>query len=119
MACSVYFSQYLLAALFKTGRDAAALRLLMADDDRSWIGMMKQGATITMEAWNVNVKPNLDWNHSWGAVPLNIISRFVLGITPLESGFAKVQIAPQPVHLNRIRSTTPTPKGDVKLDLSI
>lgn len=25
---------------------------------------------------------------------------------------------PQPAHLKRIRSTTPTPKGDVKLDLS-
>ena len=76
MACSVYFAQYLLEALYRSGRDEAALRLLTAEDDRSWIGMMQKGATITMESWNRHVKPNLDWNHSWGATPLNAISRF-------------------------------------------
>ena len=32
--------------------------------------------------------------------------------------YEKVLIEPQPGHLRRIRSSTPTPKGDVKLDLS-
>jgi len=30
----------------------------------------------------------------------------------------RVIVEPQPAHLKRIRSSTPTPKGDVKLDLS-
>ena len=118
MACSVYFSQYLLAALFKTGRDAAALRFLMADDDRSWIGMMKQGATITMEAWNVKVKPNLDWNHSWGAVPLNIVSRYLLGVTPIEPGFKKIAIRPRLGGLKRVSAVVPTAAGRVVLNVT-
>lgn len=113
MACSVYFSQYLLEALYMTGRDAAALRLLTADDRRSWIGMMKQGATITIEAWNSSVKPNLDWNHAWGAVPLNIISRFVLGVTPLEPGFARARIAPHAAGLGKVSARVPTMKGTI------
>ena len=31
--------------------------------------------------------------------------------------YEKVLVEPQPAHLKRIRSSTPTPKGDVKLDL--
>ena len=117
MACSVYFAQYLLEALYRAGRDAAALRLLTAENDRSWIGMMKQGATITMEAWNSRVKPNLDWNHAWGATPLNTISRFLLGVTPLEPGFAKVRIAPHPAGLKKVSARIPTIRGVIQLTI--
>ena len=124
MSCSVYFSQYLLEALYRTGRGEAALKLLAAEGDRSWMGMMKQGATITMEAWNARVKPNLDWNHAWGAVPLNVISRFVLGVTPLEPGFAKVRVAPRPGWLKKVSASIPTVRGTIRLaiggdDLSV
>lgn len=118
MACSVYFSQYLLEALYRTGRDKAALRLLTAENDRSWIGMMRQGATITMEAWNSRVKPNLDWNHAWGATPLNAISRFLLGVTPLEPGFKKIAIRPQTGGLKHVSATVPTCAGPVTLKIS-
>lgn len=76
MACSPYFAQYYLEALCKHGRKDVALRLMTAQDDRSWRGMLEQGATMTMEAWNQKAKPNQDWNHAWGTAPLNIIARF-------------------------------------------
>ena len=118
MACSVYFAQYLFEALYRAGRDEAALRLLTAEDNRSWIGMMKQGASITMEAWNNNVKPNLDWNHSWGATPLNAISRFLLGVTPIEPGFRRIAIHPQIGRLKSVSATIPTMAGLVTLNIS-
>ena len=118
MACSVYFSQYLLEALFKTGRDAAALRLMTADGDRSWLGMMKQGATITMEAWNNRVKPNQDWNHAWGAVPLNIVSRFILGVAPLEPGFRKIAVRPRLGGLKKLSAAVPTAAGRVVINVT-
>lgn len=77
MVCSPYFAQYLLEALFRFGRREAAMKLLLDDGPRSWLGMLNQGSTITLEAWNSSDKPNLDWNHAWGAVPANIIPRFV------------------------------------------
>ena len=116
MACSVYFSQYLLEALYRAGKDDAALRLLTAENDRSWIGMMNQGATITMEAWNAKVKPNLDWNHSWGAVALNIISRYVVGVAPLEPGARKIAIRPRLGWLKSVSATVPTAAGPVTID---
>ena len=117
MVCSVYFAQYYLEALFATGRDAEAIALMTSDSNRSWLGMLRQGATITMEAWNMDDKPNLDWNHAWGTPPLNLIARFVLGVTPLEPGFAKVSVKPQVGSLKEVRGTVPTPRGPVRVEV--
>ena len=117
MACSVYFAQYLLEALYAAGRGDAAMRLMLAHGDRSWLGMLDFGATMTMEAWNVKAKPNLDLNHAWGAVPLNIISRYVLGVTPLEPGFAKISIKPDAGGLRKLKGIVPTAKGPVVVEI--
>ena len=117
MACSTYFSQYLLEALFAAGRDEAAIALMSARGDRSWLGMMEFGATITMESWNMEVKPNQDLNHAWSATPLSMISRFVLGVTPLEPGFAKVLVKPQIGRLSAVSGTVPTVKGPIKVTM--
>lgn len=77
MACSPYFAQYLVEALFKGGRRDAAIALLASEGPRSWLGMLRQGATMTMEAWSLDAKPNQDWNHAWGAAPANLLPRFL------------------------------------------
>ncbi len=77
MACSPYFAQYLLEALFKYGKTDAALALLISEGERSWLGMLRQGSTLTMEAWSLKAKPNQDWNHAWGAAPANLLPRFL------------------------------------------
>ena len=115
MACSVYFAQYLLEGLFNAGEADAAIALMTSDGDRSWQGMMDQGATTTMEAWSVKYKPNLDLCHAWGTAPINIISRYVLGVTPLEPGFAKILVRPQIGSLARVEGMVPTAKGPVKV----
>ena len=79
MVCSPYFAQYYLEALCKYGRKDVARILMSSRGERSWLGMIDQGATMTMEAWSVNAKPNQDWNHAWGAAPLNIIARYFMG----------------------------------------
>ena len=117
MACSVYFAQYLLEALFKADRADAAIRLMASEGERSWIGMMKQGSTITMEAWNSTVKPNQDWNHAWGTAPLNIIARYVLGVTPATPGFGKVRVRPQPGRVANVSGVMPIPGGQVKVSV--
>ena len=117
MVCSVYYAQYLLEALYAAGCEKEALALMVSDSDRSWLGMLRQGATITMEAWNLYDKPNLDWNHAWGTPPLNIISRYVLGVTPLEPGFAKISVKPQVGGLRQMKGLVPTTRGAVKVDV--
>ena len=113
MACSAYFAQYLLEGLFESGEAEYALDLMTREDERSWLGMMKAGATMCMESWNQEVKPNQDWNHAWSTAPLNIISRFVLGVTPLEPGAKKVRIAPNLCGMEFIEGKVPIAKGSV------
>jgi len=117
MACSVYGAQYLLEALYRAGEAAAALRLMTArDTDRSWPHMIYDlGSTITLEAWDAKYKPNLDWNHAWGAAPANIIPRCLMGIKPLEPGFRRIQISPQPAGLSWARMRLPTVRGDIRV----
>ena len=117
LACSVYFAQYLLEAFCVAGRADIAVRLMASEGDRSWKGMVDFGSTITMEAWNMKAKPNQDLNHAWGSVPLNVISRCILGVTPLRPGFETISIAPQPGGLKRVRATVPTAKGSVAISI--
>ena len=116
MACSVYGAQFLLEALFKNGEAEHALALITAPGDRSWRHMFEDvGATMTLEAWDAKYKGNLDWNHAWGAAPANILPRYVLGVRPLELGFAKALIAPSPGGLLKASGTVPTIRGPISI----
>ncbi len=116
MACSVYGSQYLLDGLFDAGRDREALALMTATGDRGWLHMCREvGSTITLEAWDEAYKPNLDWNHAWGAVPANMIPRKLMGIEPLEPGFARVRVRPRIGGLEWATIRHPTPRGPIEL----
>jgi hypothetical protein len=66
----------------------------------------------------VKAKPNLDLNHAWGAVPLNVIARYVLGVTPLEPGFRKVSIRPQLGGLKFAKGSVPTVAGTVTVEVA-
>jgi len=115
MACSVYGAQYLLGALYQEGEAEYALSLLSSDSERSWWNMIRAGSSIALEAWDIKYKPNLDWNHAWGAAPANIIPRWMFGIQPIEAGFNKFRIKPQTANLKHGSLTIPTIKGPVKV----
>ena len=113
MACSVYGSQFLMDAIYDGNNADYGLQLLSSTAERSWYNMIRAGSTITMEAWDNKYKPNQDWNHAWGAVPANIIPRKLMGIEPLEPGFKKIQIKPQPGNLKQAEIKCPTIRGAV------
>ncbi len=114
MACSVYGSQYLMEALYNGGEADYALELMTATHDRSWYNMIKIGATVALEAWDMKYKSNGDWNHAWGAVPANIIPRCMWGIQPKVPGFDVVTIKPQLSNLKESSVEVPTIKGNIK-----
>ncbi len=117
MACSVYGAQYLLEALSAAGEADYALHLMTNHSDRSWPhAIYHVGTTITLEAWDMKYKKNLDWNHAWGAAPANIIPRCLMGVQPLEPGFGKIQIKPQPGNLSSGKMTIPTIRGPIKVE---
>jgi len=112
MACSVYGAQYLLEGLFKNGGSAYATHLIRdTTGDRNWWNMIRIGSTITLEAWDMKYKPNMDWNHAWGAAPANIITRHMWGIIPESPGFLIAQIKPQLGYLSFSEIKVPTING--------
>ena len=113
MACSVYGAQYLLESLYRAGEEDYAFSLLTSRADRSWFNMMHEGSTISLEAWGKAFKKNLDWNHAWGAAPANIIRRYIMGVRPVEPGFSKVLIRPQPGSLASASAKIPSIRGDI------
>jgi len=126
MPCSVYGAQFLLEALFEGGEADHAIGLMKDNSttyDRHWWNMISEGSTIAMEAWGNDYKPNQDWNHAWGAVPANIIPRYVLGLTPLTPGYATAQIKPQlgtgsgGNGLTHAAGTIPTIRGPVGISV--
>lgn len=115
MACSVYGSQFLLDGIYLAHDGDYGLELLTSTGERSWYNMIRAGSTITMEAWDNKYKPNQDWNHAWGAAPANLIPRKLMGIEPIEPGFKKIQIKPQPGTLEWATIKTPTIRGDITM----
>ena len=114
-ACSVYGSQFLIDAVYNAHDADYGLQLLASTAERSWYNMIRAGSTITLEAWDNKYKPNQDWNHAWGAVPANAIPRKLMGVEPLEPGFRKIRIKPQPSTLAYAELTMPTIRGNVKV----
>ena len=117
MACSTFGAQFLLDGIFEANDPDYALSLLTDTTQRSWYAMIRRGCTITPEAWNDSLKNNLDWNHAWSASPANVISRKLMGVEPVEAGFAKVRIAPKIGGLEYAKIKLPTPRGTIKVDV--
>ncbi len=111
MACSVYGAQYLFEALYKAGEAEYALELMTNDTDRGWLNMIRVGSTMTLEAWDIKYKGNLDWNHAWGAAPANLIPRHMWGITPTSAGYTSASIKPQLAGLEYSEISVPTLQG--------
>lgn len=118
MACSVYGAQFLMVALYEAGESQYALELLSSTAQRSWYNMIRAGSTITLEAWDKAYKPNLDWNHAWGAVPANIIVRKLMGVEPVSPGFETFQIKPQLGSLKQASLKTSTIKGTISVSFN-
>lgn len=116
MACSVYGAHHLLEALYLHGEADYALSLMTAEHDRGWLNMLRAGSTVTLEAWDWTYKNNLDWNHAWGAAPASVIPRWLVGVRPLEPGFAQTLIAPQPGPLADLAARVPTVRGPVLVE---
>jgi len=115
MACSVYGSQFLMDAVYDGHNADYGLELLCSTSERSWYNMIRVGSTISLEAWDNKYKPNQDWNHAWGAAPANIIPRKLMGIEPLEPGFRKIRVKPQPSSLEHAELKCPTIRGEVMM----
>jgi alpha-L-rhamnosidase len=120
LPCGTWPAQYALMALYDNAADRglSALRVLTSSALNSWVSMLKQGATMTMEMWNPQEKPNLTWSHGWSASPAYIIAWYLFGIRPTLPGFAALSVRPQPGDLEQGRFTMPSLRGPVSVSFA-
>jgi hypothetical protein len=104
---------YLLEELARESRYDQVLEVVR---DR-WGFMIDAGATSFWETFPGFEKdiPTRSHCHAWSAAPTYFLSRFQLGVSPLQPGFKKALVAPQPVDLRWAKGRMPTPHGEVEV----
>ena len=119
MACGVYAANYLMEGLYDADQGSYALQLMTNDSDRGWLNMIRVGATMTTEAWDLKYDPqDMSWSHAWSASPAHIIPRKIMGIQPAEPGYGKIIIKPQPGDLKWAKMKLPTIRGNILVDVA-
>ena len=94
---------YILHALSDYGHADIAYSLLLRREYPSWLYAVEKGATTIWEHWDGIMEDGSFWsadmnsfNHyAYGSVA-DWVYEAAAGITPLEPGFARVRVAPQP-----------------------
>jgi alpha-L-rhamnosidase len=117
---------YIMDALSTTGHLDEAYRLLLQRDCPSWLYPVTMGATTIWERWDsmlpdgtINPGQMTSFNHyALGAVA-DWMHRCIGGIAPLEPGYSRVLIAPQPGGgIRWARSSLETSHGTISVSWS-
>lgn len=94
---------FILHALSRTGHLDTAYRLLLQQESPSWLYAVTMGATTVWERWDsllpdgsINPGEMTSFNHyAFGAVA-DWLHKVVGGLTPLEPGYRRFRVNPQP-----------------------
>ncbi|MEV6636485.1 alpha-L-rhamnosidase C-terminal domain-containing protein [Actinoplanes sp. NPDC051470] len=110
---SPFISGFELNARFRAGDTTNALRLLT----NTWSPMIAPGDLYTGTFWeNESINGTQASNqtsmaHGWSAMPTSALSKYVLGIQPVEPGYRTWLVRPQPGDLAWTKGQAPTPHG--------
>lgn len=110
---SPYFMLPVLRALDLHGAGDAAMAMMR----ERYGAMLDAGATTLWENWDLfyetaagEIKFN-SASHAWAAAPLAALPELVLGLRPVDNGFARVEIRPCLFDLTRAQGRISTPAG--------
>ena len=106
---TIYYKHYLFETFFRFGRPD-----LFFGNLGFWRDCADWGLATVLETPEIGSRSDC---HGWGSHPLWHLHTGVAGVRSAAPWYGRVLVAPQPAHLKFIRSSTPTPKGAVELDL--
>jgi alpha-L-rhamnosidase len=116
LGCGVYFSFFVLKALFDYGEYELAYDLITSQDLHSWNSMLEAGATTCMEAWSPDLKWNTSWCHPWSSAPIHMIAHEIMGLRPAKPGWKQISFIPKiPRDLDSASLTMTIPQGKLKV----
>lgn len=114
LSCGVYIAAYVIEACFKNNAPDLGYALITSGDERSWLEMLRNGATACMEAWGPDQKWNTSWCHPWSSSPIYLIVENVFGLSPGAPGWSTIRFAPPRIpDLPAAQLTVPHPAGRI------
>ena len=120
-----YMRFYELEALCKMGLQEKVLKEIKA----YWGGMLREGATSFWEKYNPEEKGiqhlkmygrpyGKSLCHAWGASPIYIIGKYLLGVNPTKPGYEAYEIRPILGGLEWMEGEVPTPFGKIRIKMN-
>lgn len=115
MAMGPMTVESLLRALDSAGRGDDLVALLTNAGQAGWANILARGGTFTWEAWDPSDIEGDSMSHGWGATVLVVMQEALLGVRPLASGWAQLEVTPPPAALSSVAGRVPTPRGPVSV----
>jgi len=117
-----YMKFYELASLCEIGEKEKAIDFVRD----YWGGMLKLGATTFWESYDPEQKGDEHYAmygrpfgkslcHAWGANPVYLFGRYLLGVKPTAPGYNSYLIEPSLAGLEWIKGRVPTPNGNIEV----
>lgn len=117
-----YMRFYEMDALLRAGRTREVLEGVRA----YWGGMLDLGATSIWEQFDPSETGDEHYAmygrpfgrslcHCWGAGPVYLCGRHILGVAPTAPGYAQYEVRPNPGDLRRVEGAVPTPDGSLSV----
>ncbi len=108
VTASPFFYATVLEAMMEAGLRKEVVELIGV----KWGAFLDRGATTFWEFWDSSGSRC----HAWSASPLYLLSRQILGVMPVEPGWAKIRIEPLIGKLEFARGVVPTPFGPIRVE---
>ncbi|MDQ1913749.1 family 78 glycoside hydrolase catalytic domain [Paenibacillus sp. GD4] len=119
LGCGVYMSYFLLKALAVHGKTELIYELILCEDERSWVNMVREGATSCFEAWGKDQKWNTSLCHGWASSPIPVLIEDIIGLKPTKPGWSEIQFAPRiPQGMKDFQLGFQTLSGSIRIDYS-
>lgn len=109
---SPYMEKYILESLFRMGDANAALTRMKSRYQK----MVESPLTTLWEGWGIGPEGygGGSYNHGWAGGPLTLLMEYVCGVAPIEPGFSRFQVMPQPGSLSKASASFETVKGTIR-----
>ena len=121
---SIYGVYFLLQGLYESNHGDLARKIMSNPETmpgvRGWAYLLyRLGVTVTPEAWNSSLKPNMSFSHVWGSAPGSMLVRGMFGIRPTSPGFETFQVKLQPGGVSEGAVKIPTMKGLIEASYTL
>lgn len=110
-----FYMHFLHAILAELGCFEAIARNIR----RWWGPHVEAGVSTWWEHWDPDWEsaPTASLCHAFMCTPGFDLPSYILGVTPLEDGFGRFRVAPQPVDLEWVQGVFPSIKGDIPVSM--